>query len=70
MTRSMPELAVMYSDTSTDHQYWFPEFEPPTNAGGCRFDALIWQFTYHFVINLWCSFCLPLYIFYAEEVEP
>ena len=23
---------------------------------------------YNFLINLWCSFYLPLYIFYAEEV--
>jgi len=23
-----------------------------------------------FLINLWCKFCPPLYIFYAEEFEP
>ena len=25
---------------------------------------------YHFLINLWCSFCPLLYIFYAAEIEP
>ena len=49
--------------------YWFPEFEPHSDAGNCEFDAPVWQFI-NFLINLWCRFCLPLYIFYVEEVEP
>ena len=64
----IPQVVHWYSGTGTDHQYWFPEFKPHSNAGDCGFDAPVWQFI-KFLINLWCRFCLLLYIFYAEEVE-
>ena len=54
---------------STICEYWFPEFKSRSNAGGCRFDAPVWQLSF-FLINLWCSFCPPLYIFCAEEFQP
>ena len=53
----------------TDFRYWCPEFELPSNAGDRRFDFPVWQFII-FLNNLWCSFCPPLCIFYAEEIEP
>ena len=63
------QVAHWYSGTDTDHQYWFPRLDLYSNAGGCGFDDPVWQFI-NVLINLLCRICLPLYIFYAEEVEP
>ena len=41
----------MYSGANMDLQYWYPEFEPTTNAGGRGFDFSLCK-VYQFIDQL------------------
>ena len=62
------QVADWYSGTSTDYNAGSLSSNPAPML--VIVGSMLGLAKIIFLINLWCSFCLPLYIFYAEEFEP